>query len=365
MAVDTITQGILGAVTAQLGFRQRIGRDATWVAAFAATVPDWDVFVSPFLSLTGAEVDEFTRVVIHRGLSHSLFMVPILSLPIAFVWWWFRRRAANNHTQDPTLRKPFWLLYACVFVAVLSAPLLDWCTSYGTQLLSPFTNARYTIDAIAIVDIIYTPLLILTLLICYLTRKFARGSAVKATLAIGWIGFALSVGYIAAGRVAHDLAVTKAIAAYEKPETVIRADAFPALGTIFLWRTVVETEDGWITMRIHHFSDAPSETLQHKQAPKTDNQWVAKARKLRQVQIYYWFTGNRMRSDYTQQSGNHIITFHDMRYAHPLDSTESFWPVTVIYDSQGNLQHVGRSFEYRRRPFSKALAEAWRDIFTP
>ncbi len=361
--MDTITQGLLGAVTAQLGFRQRIGRDATWVAAFAATLPDWDMFVSPFLSLTGAEVDQFTRVVIHRGLSHSLFMTPILSLPVALAWWWFRRRAANNGNDSH--RKPFWLLYACVFVAVLSAPLLDWCTSYGTQLLAPFTKARYTIDAIAIVDIIYTPLLILTLLTCYLTRKFARGPAVKATLAIGWIGFALSIGYLAAGRVAHDLAVTKAIAAYEKPETIIRADAFPALGTIFLWRAVLETEDGWVAMRVHHFSDAPNETLQHKHATKTDNQWVRSARELRQVKIYNWFAGNKMRADYTQSNGNHIITFHDMRYAHPLDSTESFWPVTVIYDSHGNLQHVGRSFRHREGSFPKAVAEAWRDIFTP
>ena len=43
--MDTITQGLLGAVTAQLGFRQRIGRETTWVAAAAGIMPDLDILI--------------------------------------------------------------------------------------------------------------------------------------------------------------------------------------------------------------------------------------------------------------------------------------------------------------------------------
>ena len=66
--MDTITQGLLGAVTAQLGFRQRIGRDATWVAAAAAVVPDLDIFIVPLMSMTGMEVDSLAQLRYHRGL---------------------------------------------------------------------------------------------------------------------------------------------------------------------------------------------------------------------------------------------------------------------------------------------------------
>lgn len=97
--MDPITQGLLGAATAQLGFRQRIGRDATWVAAAAAIVPDLDVFVAPLLSLTGMEMDAMVQVRIHRGLSHSLLFAPILSLPIAALWWRLRRSVARRNAD--------------------------------------------------------------------------------------------------------------------------------------------------------------------------------------------------------------------------------------------------------------------------
>ena len=132
--MDTITQGLLGAATAQLGFRQRIGKDATWLAALAGIVPDLDIFVQPLMTLSGRETDDFTRTVIHRGISHSLVMVPVFSLLITLLWRRFRRSSKSP--------KPFALLYACVFVALLSHPLLDWTTSYGTQLLAPFTDRR-------------------------------------------------------------------------------------------------------------------------------------------------------------------------------------------------------------------------------
>jgi len=373
--MDSLTHGMLGAVTAQLGFRQKTGRDAAWVAAAAAILPDLDMFVTPFLSLTGAEVDSMTRAVVHRGLSHSLLMTPILSLPVALIWWWLRRRRnrsdAENLTDGNAQEPPattaraarFGLLYACVFVALLSAPLLDGCTSYGTQLLSPVTNARYAIDAVPIVDIIYTPLLILTLLGCRIVRKACRGPGVRATLIVAWTGFILSVGYIAAGRAMHDWAAEKAVRAAGEP-AVLRTDAYPAPGTIFLWRTVVETEDEWIVTRIHLFSDKPGDEWPRTTAAKADNRWIRKARRLGEVRTYHWFAGGRVRANYFQEGDHRVVEFHDMRYGRPVESAESLWPMIVIFDGAGQVRHVARRRAPRGR-FSDLAAKAWSDIWNP
>ncbi len=373
--MDSITQGLLGAVTAQLGFRQKLGRDATWVAAGAAILPDLDIFVTPFLSLTGAEVDEMTSLVIHRGLSHSLLATPILSLPIAALWWWFRthrnRRQDNSSSTIAERPNSFGLLYACVFLALLSAPLLDWCTSYGTQLLAPITNTRYALHCLPIVDVFYTPLLILTLLSCYLTRKLSRRrAAIRATLILGWVGFLLSIGYIVTGYLMHDWAVEQACQAArsltkDSEEKILRADAYPALGSVFLWRTVVETEDQWLTLRAHRFSRQPPSQWPGESAEKMDDPWIEKARQLPEVQRYDWFTSGTVRATSSHKNGRHVVEFHDMRYGMPLENTESLWPLTVLFHDSGDVLYIDRQ---RRRPrgrFGQLVRQVWSDIWNP
>jgi inner membrane protein len=374
--MDSITQGLLGAVTAQLGFRQRIGRDATWLAAGAAMLPDLDVLVRPILSLSGMETDGLTMVTIHRGLSHSLLMVPLIALPVALIWWQVRRPRNNRRDNNlygtapeqeagPAPRggkpPPFWLLYACLLAAVLSHPLLDWCTSYGTQLLLPITNARYAIDAVPIIDIIYTPILAVTLIACYVVHKVTPARAARWTLILGWAGMALSSGYIAAGRAMHDLAVRRALGGLD-PSSVITADAYPSLGTIFLWRTVVRTQDQWRVAGVHVFSSRP---LQPACAPQADNEWVRRAMELQDARVFDWFAMGRTRASYARRDGLHFVEFHDMRYGLRPDSLETLWGLRVTFDQDGSLVqihrfHAGGGFSLR-----EAVRTAWKGLWNP
>jgi len=372
--MDTLTHGLLGAVTAQLGFRQRIGRDATWVAAGAAVLPDLDIFISPVLSLSGAEVDDFTYATVHRGLSHSLLIAPVLSAVVAFGWWWFRRRvAAGNRRNPPGLPGPethssprfasFRLLFACIFVTVVSHVLLDWTTSYGTLLFSPLSNARLTLDAMPILDMIYTPLLILTLAACYWVRKITPRRAVATTLVIGWVGFLLGVGYIGAGRMMHDKAVNRALRLVDRSR-VRRADAFPAIGTIFLWRVIVETDDAWLAARVHLFANpGPIRASRVPKAPA--DPWLDKARQLPQVRVFNWFAMGRVRAEVRCLDGRHIVEFHDVRYGLSPESLESLWPLRVTYDQAGQLVRVERVFYHGRGGFPRLIKQMWQDIWNP
>jgi inner membrane protein len=361
--MDSLTHALIGATVAQLGPRQRIGREATWVMAGAAMLPDLDTLAAPLLSLTGAEVDDLTRMTIHRGISHSLLMVPIIALPAALLWWLARRRGNAGLTgvgnSASRTARPFALLYGSVLLAILCHPLLDWCTSYGTQLFAPITNARFSFDAIPIIDILFTPLLIVTLLACFLVRKAFGGRGATATLAIGWTGFILAVGYIAAGRVMHDRVVRQAVT-LAGPARVVSANAYPTLGSIFLWRGVVRTDSGWQVSR-HNLLYGSSSRPNF--APQDDNAWVAKADELEQAATFRWFAQGQVRTSYARRNGLHVVELHDMRYGLQADSAESLWALRVVFAEGADTPPVvERVTRFRGVSFRRLLQRTWEDV---
>ena len=355
--MDPITHGMLGGVTAQLGFRQRIGRETTWVAAAAAVLPDLDIFAGLFAPSV-RNGGHLAMVPVHRGLSHSLLMVPVIALSVSLIWWWFRRRAARTGRASPS----FWLLYSCSFVAVLSHSLLDWCTSYGTQLLAPISRARFALDAVPIVDIIYSPILILTLVACCVARK-RKTDARKLTLLIGWLGFSLSVGYICAGYTLRGAAIRHARRSIGEAAGGTYA-GYPRLGTIFLWRVTRETPDKWTVFRVRPLRGAGE--IRWNEAPVVDNEWVRRAREQPKARTYDWFAMGQTRATYELRDGRHVVGLHDMRYgALTTESLESMWPLVVTFDASGRLlgvRSVRRTGGKRRW---QAAREAWRDIWGP
>jgi len=391
--MDPLTQGLLGAATAQLGFRQRLGGATTLIAALTAMLADLDVVVGPVMRLLGAEVDGFTLMRTHRALSHSLLAVPGIALVTALPWWRRRRRKARQaaaaqaphpaidsatHPEvaaeitadigrtEATPKPPFLLFYACTLVAAASHPLLDFCTSYGTQLLAPFTTARLALDAVPIIDIIYTPILIITLLACWLARKFSAAGAPRVTIAIGWLGMLLGVGYIAAGyalgRLAEERAVELAVADGARRHEIREANAYPYLGTIFLWRTTVRTDDKWYVTRLRPLRAEPPAPDDRQQASIGKHLLIASARELPQVKTYEWFAGAQLRGEYRRVGDRHFVLFHDMRYGRTISSVESMWPTEVQLDWQGTVKGVRRLHHYRDGRRSELFRRVWEEI---
>ena len=359
--MDPLTQGLLGAVTAQLGFRRGIGRDASWVAAAAAVAADLDSFAAPVLQSMGYG-DDLAGLVLHRGVSHSLLAVPVIALVFAWPWWGIRRKLAAGR-DPPGTPPPFRLLYACTLVAALSHPLLDLLTSYGIQLLAPITDTRYAIDVVAIIDVFYTGILALTLAACGLT--YLVGSRPwRAMLVAAWIGFALSCAYLAAGRLLHDRAVRIA-RRLAGGETIVRADAYPYLGSILLWRSVVETPHRWIVTRVHHLRDFSADPARSAVVPKVDNQWTRAARTLPEFSVYNWFAMGRIRATHERRGGEQVVEFHDMRYSADPGGVGSLWPLRVTFDAAGKVRGVRRIFAFRKRRSAGLIRKAWRELWTP
>lgn len=365
--MDPLTHILMGATTAQLGFRQRLGRGATWAAIVATVVPDLDILAGPVLRAVGADLDGGNPWAIHRGLSHSLLVAPILALPIAAAWWKMQRRRLQNEPPDAGGARegpppaPFGLLYACVLVAGLTHPLLDWSTAYGTQILAPITATRYAASCLPIIDIFFTPMLALTLLACWLARKGSLGRARRATLVIGWAGFLLSIGYLVAGAVLHDRAANLA-RALAGGTRIVRAEAYPALGSIFVWRAVIETDKQWIAARIRPLASAAP---RHESAPKQGSAWIERARELPEVRSYLSFATGLVRAAESERDGLHVVELHDMRYGLRPESIESLWPLQVTFDKQGRPL----SAETHPPPAAsnrwRLLKETWSDLWEP
>jgi len=368
--MDTITQGLLGAVTAQLGFRQRIGPVATWVAAGAAIVPDLDILIEQVLALTGTEPGDLNHLSTHRGLSHSLLIVPLISFVIALLWKWVRRgqtgppAGTEDGPPSKAADKPsFCLLYACVFVAVLSHPLLDWCTSYGTQMLSPITSRRFALDAVPIIDIIFTPILILTLIGCYSVRKI-KTQPRKLTLAIGWIGFGLSVSYLAAGYALNRIIVSD-MQKHDPTPSTAEYHAYPQLFTIFVWRVTRQTPDEWNAARVNMLFGDDLKHPDWTQAKIVDNVWTSRALALPEARLFRWFAMEQIRATDTYHHGMRMVDLHDMRYGIRPESLISLWSLRIALSDAGQVLAIERVRNYRQGSLTKVIGQAWQDIWNP
>ncbi|MEY2924742.1 MAG: hypothetical protein RLZZ337_1290 [Bacteroidota bacterium] len=172
--MDSITQIVLGAAVGEIVLGKKVGNKAMLWGAIAGTIPDLDVFTKFF-------VDDLTANELHRGISHSLIF-SILFAPILgyFISWIYRK------TRQATMNDWGWL----AFWALVTHPLLDCHTTWGTQFLWPLPY-RVAYNNIFVVDPLYTlPFLILLAIAAF----YKKDSIIRRKL--NWTGIAISSLYM-------------------------------------------------------------------------------------------------------------------------------------------------------------------------
>ena len=171
--MDSITHLAFGAALGHLVAGRRLGRRALALGALAATVPDFDNIV-----LFGG--DAFAEWHHHRGFTHSVFFGLVLGLVLGWLFWRHANRVRPYEPDGADDALPVWI--ALFLACLLTHPLLDVFTVYGTQLLAPFSGMRFAISGIAIIDPFYTLPLIGAALaaIARPDTAFARGLGLLA-----------------------------------------------------------------------------------------------------------------------------------------------------------------------------------------
>ncbi len=166
--MDSLTQAALGAAIGEALLGKKIGNKGAILGAVIGTIPDLDVFLTPFFST-------FQRISIHRGYSHSILFCILGAFLIAYLLTkvkWTEKRSYSK-------------LWFFSFLALFTHVVLDAFTAYGTQLFLPFSDWRVSFDCISIIDPFYTlPLLIGVLFSVFYYNKTASKRALPNNIGL-------------------------------------------------------------------------------------------------------------------------------------------------------------------------------------
>ena len=225
--MDSLTQIVLGASVAAAVVPAAHRRAALAAGAVLGTLPDLDGI--PIALMTD---DPVLRMTMHRGLTHSLLVLPFVA---AGIWWLFKRFGKGRVAESPVR----WLW--AIALALITHPLLDAFTVYGTQLLWPFRPPPAMWSSVFIIDPLYT----IWLLVGVLVAAFA-GPRLLGKRAIA-IGLALSTAYLGWSLVAKTLVdreAERSLAAMGLADAPRFSVPMPA--NTVLWRVVAMTPDGYL-----------------------------------------------------------------------------------------------------------------------
>ena len=240
--MDSLTQITLGAACGEIIGGKKVGNRAMLWGAVAGTIPDLDVFI-------GRLMDPLSDLAFHRGITHSFFFAITFSALLAWLikkmydQEWYKLKAvrmvmaafallflvfcasivymfaglASAGPNIPTiivcgllialfgyrlwkyyvseeqadLNMSFKQWYALIFLATVTHPILDCCTTYGNQLFQPFWDKRVAWNNISVADPLYTfPFLIFVIWAAFLNPQNKRR---KIFL---WTGIGISMLYM-------------------------------------------------------------------------------------------------------------------------------------------------------------------------
>jgi len=215
--MDSVSQLVLGASVSVAVMGRRVPLwQAALVGGVCGTLPDLDVFID--------HGDAIRNMTLHRTESHALLWLTLVSPLIAWL--------VAGLFRQPVKWLGWW---PAIWLALITHPLLDLMTVYGTQLGLPLTDHPYAIGSIYIVDPLYT----LPLLICLGMALWRRGER-----GVRWsrAGLTLSTLYLIWSVVIQGVAgwqIKASLAAQGIPaeKVLVTPTAFNTL----VWRSVIIT----------------------------------------------------------------------------------------------------------------------------
>jgi len=282
---------LLGAAIGDAGFGRRMGSRAVLFGAGMGLLPDLD--------LVSNALGDWTSLVHHRGWSHSLLVLTLVS-PLMGI---LGHRIGRRETPYPA-----WTLLA--FLALVTHPLLDACTSYGTMLLVPLTWKRFALDAVGIIDLFYSlPLLVALIWSWRLRRRGSSGHRITAA------ALALTTLFLVAG-----LGITATVASRARADLAglgfeterIRATPPPFITPAR--HAVARDADGNVMVAaVSLWSRRPYRFLRIEQQ---HDPLIERALASREGEIFTWFAGGftTARLERDARDGTAVVHVDDHRY---------------------------------------------------
>ena len=220
--MDTLTHALSGALLARATEPQEPRPDQLprrarlWVGFWAAAFPDSD-FITRF-------IDPLTYLTVHRGITHSVVMLPLWALGLSLLFMLFVRG------------KYSWRAFVGVVALGIGIHIVgDVITAFGTMIFAPLSTWRAQIPTTFIIDPYFTAIIIAGLV----------ASAIwKLTRAPAAIGLAVLAAYVGFQGILHQ----RAVAAGEHYATrhglvAGTVEAIPQPFSPFHWMIVIPQKD--------------------------------------------------------------------------------------------------------------------------
>ena len=416
--MDTITHGIIGALTGKALFAGRdmpagvrgneesraissaTARAAIVACTLGSMFPDVDIFAGP-LAHNPLAIMEW-----HRNITHSVLLLPVWALLLAAVSLplagWVKWKAP-----------PFLTLFAIYATGIATHIFLDLITSFGTIVWSPLRYSRPAWDWVFIVDLTVTGLALAPQLIAWCYREprwfWPRAAGIWAVLTAGafgafWLaasqgygfpvpvavgasaifaaaiflpavqgtgfrwtranwcraGLALICGYISLASAAHHRALIDASRFADAQHLRVKSlAALPLPPTLTHWEALVSTPGGVWRATFHEPAGAV-ETTQFFANSAAGN-LVDEARELHDVQVFLWFA--RFPVWRVHQRGNEtVIGISDVRFFRANVPEEFADPAAPKRSGAGiRPRRAGFTFEVVFNPEGHVVSSGFRE----
>ncbi|MCG9783768.1 metal-dependent hydrolase [Vibrio brasiliensis] len=300
--MDPLTQGLLGASLPQaVGKKQHVVL-AGVLGLLAGMAPDLDVFIQ-------SETDPLLFLDFHRQFTHSLLFIPIGSFICAVVlhYLWTKKRG-------------FWFKQTWLYCALgySTHALLDACTSYGTQLLWPFSNQRFAWSTISVIDPVFTlPLLVL------LVFGLLKRNPWYARIALLWV-----VVYLTLGMIQRDRAEAAGLQlAQQRQHQPLQLEAKPSFANILLWKVVYETGEKYFVDAVRLGREVkfyPGQSIAKLNLEKEYPWLKANSQQAQDIERFRWFSAG-----YIAQDPDDALRIIDVRYSMVPNQLNSLWSIKL------------------------------------
>ena len=283
--MDLITHGVTGALLARAAFEGEAREAATAALTLGALFPDFDVALllrGRYAYLTG-----------HRGITHSIAGIPLFAPAVAGLL----------HVFGPPAGFGFYL--ALVLLGMMLHVFYDLITSWGTMILAPFTDRKFSWALISFRNYPFVFTLWISLAVSFfLDAAWSR--------ALCGAAMATSLGTIVVASISKRIARRRFEAALARDG--IRAEkieGFPAGSRILAWSMFAES-GGAFWHGFVRLVPAGSITLRSMSKPP-ENEFTEVAAALPPVRFYLDVT-SFVRRAYHQEGNLHVVTFSNARF---------------------------------------------------
>ena len=213
--MDIFTQGSIGAALALASRRKKQAATAAGFGFLGGLAPDLDILIR-------SSEDTLLFLEYHRHFTHSLIFIPLGSITVAGLIYCFGRR---------WISLGFWKIWIFCAMGYGTHGLLDAMTSFGTSLLWPLSDTRFSLSIISIIDPLFT-LPIVALVGAGIFKKdglFGRIALVWAIIYLSAAGYLNQQARSMAKELAND-----------RGHKQLRLLVKPTFANIILWRSVYE-----------------------------------------------------------------------------------------------------------------------------